>query len=203
LNWHRRLGLLSSNRPYAALWGARTASTLGNWVTLTALLLYLESTGATGFQVGILIAARELPHLLGPITGALADRLDPRRVMIGCDLTNSLLILVLLVFLPPFPLLVALVAASSITTALFMPSGKSAVPKLVRQQDLTTANALLGSSTNLSFAIGPLVGAFLFALVGVRAALLLDVLELAADVRGIPGVRSEASALAAQAGRRP
>jgi MFS family permease len=176
MEWRSRLGLLGSNRAYAALWGARTVSTFGNWVTLTALLLYLESTGASGTQVGILLAVRGLPHLLGPITGALADRLDPRRVMIGCDLANSLLMLIILVFLPSFPLLVALVAASSVAAALFMPSGKSAVPKLVDQKELTTANALLGSSTNLSFAIGPIVGALLFALIDVRAALLLDVL---------------------------
>ena len=175
MGWRNRLGLLGSNRAYTALWGARTVSTLGNWITLTALLLYLESTGASGFQVGILLAARELPHLLGPVTGALADRLDPRRVMIGCDLANSALIGAVLLFLPSFPLLVTLVALSSITSALFMPSGKSAVPKLVARQELTTANALLGSSTNFSFAIGPLIGALLFAIAGVRAALLLDV----------------------------
>jgi MFS family permease len=175
MSFRTRLGLLGENRPYAALWGARTVSTLGNWVTLTALLLYLESTGASGLQVGILLAARELPHLFGPITGALADRLDPRRVMIGCDLTNSALIGAILLFLPSFPILVALVALSSVTTALFMPSGKSAVPKLVGQRDLTRANALLGSATNMSYAIGPLIGALLFAAAGLRAALLLDV----------------------------
>jgi MFS family permease len=175
MGWRGRLGLLERNRAYAALWGARTVSTFGNWVTLTALLLYLESTGASGLQVGVLLAARELPHLLGPVTGALADRLDPKRVMIGCDLANSLLISIILLFLPSFPILVTLVAASSMAAALFMPSGKSAVPRLVDQADLTSANALLGSSTNLSFAIGPVTGATLFAVVGVRGALLLDV----------------------------
>jgi MFS family permease len=173
--WRSRLGLLGSNHTYAALWGARTVSTFGNWVTLTALLLYLESIGASGMQVGIALAAREFPHLLGPVTGALADRLDPKRVMIGCDLANSIFIGAILLFLPAYPLLITLIAASSITTALFMPSGKSAVPKLVDQRDLTTANALLGSSTNLSFALGPLAGAFIFAGFGFQAALLLDV----------------------------
>ncbi|TVR69879.1 MAG: MFS transporter [Sphaerobacteraceae bacterium] len=176
MSWRERLGLLGRNQAYAALWGARTVSTLGNWVTLTALLLYLESIGASGLQIGIMLAARELPHLLGPVAGALADRVDQKRVMIGCDLTNSLLIGLILIWLPSFSILVALVAASSLTAALFMPSGKSAVPKLVDQSDLTSANALLGSSTNLSFAVGPVIGAALFAVVGVRGALLLDVL---------------------------
>ncbi len=176
MSWRDRLGLLGRNQAYAALWGARTVSTLGNWVTLTALLLYLESIGASGLQIGVMLAARELPHLLGPVAGALADRVDQKRVMIGCDLTNSLLIGLILIWLPSFSILVALVAASSLTAALFMPSGKSAVPKLVDQSDLTSANALLGSSTNLSFAVGPVIGAALFAVVGVRGALLLDVL---------------------------
>jgi MFS family permease len=172
---HSRLGLLGKNRAYAALWGARTVSTFGNWVTLTALLLYLESTGASGMHVGIALAARELPHLLGPITGTLADRLDPKRVMIGCDLANSLFIGAILAFVPSYPILVSLIAASSVTTALFMPSGKAAVPKLVARPDLTIANALLGFSTNFSFALGPLAGAFIFTGFGFQAALMLDV----------------------------
>jgi MFS family permease len=174
MSWCGRLGLLGKNRAYTALWGARTVSTLGNWITLTALLLYLESTGAAGMQVGIALAARELPHLLGPFTGALADRLDPRRLMIACDLGNSVVIASIAIFLPSYPILVALIAASSAMTALFLPSGKAAVPKLVPARDLTAANALLGSSTNLSYAIGPLLGALIFAGPGVRAAFLVD-----------------------------
>ncbi len=201
MDWRARIGLLGTNSGYAALWGARTVSSFGNWVTLTALLLYLESSGATGFQVGILIAARELPHLLGPLTGALADRFDPKRVMVGCDLVNSLLIGTIALLLPPFPVLVALVTLSASTTALFMPSGKSAIPKLVPRSELTSANALIGSSTNLSFAVGPVAGAAVFAGFGVQAALLLDaatflvstsllLLLPALGQAGTPGTRS-------------
>ena len=46
-----RLGLLGRNRAYGLLWTARTASFLGSTVTITALLLYLEQTGASATQV--------------------------------------------------------------------------------------------------------------------------------------------------------
>jgi MFS family permease len=96
--------------------------------------------------------------------------------MILCDLGQAVLIACVALFLPPFPVLVALVAGASVLSTLFFPAGRSAVPALVPDEDLTPANALLGSAANLSFALGPAAGALLFAIIGARGALALDAL---------------------------
>ena len=134
-----RLGLLGRNRAYGLLWTARTASFLGSTVTITALLLYLEQTGASATEVGLVLAARAAPQAPGPLAGTLSDRVDQRRLMIFCDFGQGAAVGAIALLLPPYPLLAALVAASSALSTLSLPAGKSAIPRLVSPQDLTGA----------------------------------------------------------------
>lgn len=147
---------------------------LGSTATLFALLLYLKQAGATPTQVSLVLVARALPQALGPIAGTLSDRVDARRVMVLCDLGQAACVGAMALLLPPYWLLVALVAAYSVFSTLFLPAGKGAIPRLVSRDDLTAANALMGSSFNLAVAAGPAVGAFLVAGPGARAAFALD-----------------------------
>jgi MFS family permease len=147
---------------------------LGSTATLYALLLYLTQEGASPTQVALVLVARALPQALGPLAGTLSDRVDARKVMVACDLGQAACAGALALLLPPYWLLVALVAAYSVFSALFLPAGKGAIPKVVARDDLTTANTLMGSSFNLAVAAGPAVGAFLVAGPGARAAFALD-----------------------------
>jgi MFS family permease len=168
--------LFVRNPVFGCFWVARLISYFGSAVTVAALVLYVYDSEGSGVAVGLLLLAEALPRLLGPIAGTLADRAEGRRFMIFCDLGQAILIGSIALFLPPFPVLVALVAGASVLSTLFFPAGRSAVPALVSDEDLTPANALLGSAANLSFALGPATGAFLFAFIGARGALALDTL---------------------------
>jgi MFS family permease len=168
--------LLLRNPSFGNFWVARLVSYFGSAVTVAALVLYVYETEGTGVAVGLLLLAETLPRLFGPFAGALADRADGRRFMILCDLGQAVLIGCVALTLPPFAVLVALVAGASVLSTLFFPAGRSAVPALVPDEDLTPANALLGSAANLSFALGPAAGALLFAGIGARGALALDAL---------------------------
>jgi MFS family permease len=168
--------LFVRNPVFGCFWVGRLISYFGSAVTVAALVLYVYDSEGSGVAVGLLLLAEALPRLLGPIAGTLADRAEGRRFMIFCDLGQAILIGSIALFLPPFPVLVALVAGASVLSTLFFPAGRSAVPALVSDEDLTPANALLGSAANLSFALGPATGAFLFAFIGARGALALDTL---------------------------
>ncbi|HZM76522.1 MAG TPA: MFS transporter [Candidatus Limnocylindrales bacterium] len=167
-------GLLRGNRPFTVLWLARTASYAGDFVTLTALVLYLYQHGATGIQMGIALAARALPQALGPLAGTLADRWQPRPLMIGCDLGRAVTIGIIALALPPIPVLIVLIALSSTLSTFFLPAGKSCVPMLVQREKLAKANGLLGTSHNVSLALGPLLGAALMNWAGPQAAFGVD-----------------------------
>jgi len=166
--------LLRQNAPFRALWLARTSAYLGDFVMLTAVVLYFFAAGASPTQLGIALAARVVPSALGPVTGAFADRTDPRRLMIICDLARFGTLGAMAAFLPPFPVLVVLIFATGVFTACFAPASKGAVPKLVERKRLAQANSLLGVSHNLSLALGPVAGALLFDYGGARAAFALN-----------------------------
>lgn len=82
------------------MWAAITVSSLGDWLGLlanTALAQQLtadRSVAAQGAAISGVILTRLLPDLLlGPIAGALADKLDRRRTIIIGDVAAGLLFL--------------------------------------------------------------------------------------------------------------
>jgi MFS family permease len=165
-------GFLIFREPvFGRLWLARVLSYLGSYITAAALTLYVA--GISGpVAVSLLMLSMSLPRLLGPFAGTVSDRMDGKRLMAVCDFGEATLVGAVALFLPPLPVLLALIAAAAVLSTLFFPAGRSAVPALVSAEDLAPANALLGSALNLAITLGPLLGALAF--VGIRGALLLD-----------------------------
>lgn len=186
--WIGVSGLLSRNPGLRLLWGARTVSLLGDAVVTVALVLLVSGRGG-GSAVGALLLAQTLPRLLGPFAGTVADRADQRRLMLGCELGQGALVGLLALALPPLPVLLVLVAGASTLATLFAPAGRGALPALVPGEDIPRANALLGSSLNVSLALGPALGGLIVAGAGTRGALALDALSFvvsAALLRRLP-----------------
>jgi MFS family permease len=155
-------GLLRRRPRFAALWGAIGLSYAGSGAATTALTLYVQQTRGTGIAVAVLLIAATAPKLLGPLAGVIADRVDLRRLMIGCDLGQALLFAAMAT-LPPFGVLIALIATTTLLQCAYSPARTAAVPVLVEEGELIEANALLGTATNLYIAVGPLIGGLLFA----------------------------------------
>lgn len=104
-------GLLR-RRGFRALWAARTVSYLGDGVTRTALVLLTAREGSTA--VAVVLLAGTVPRLLGPVGGALADRMGRRSLMRGCLFAQAAVVGLIAATLPPLPVLAALVAASAL-----------------------------------------------------------------------------------------
>jgi predicted MFS family arabinose efflux permease len=119
------------------------------------------------------LIAEGLPRLLGPVVGGLAERLELRRMMIGVDLGQAA-IFAAIAALPPFGVLVALAALTSLLQTAYGPARTTAVPALVEPEELLTANALTGMASNLFVVVGPLLGGLLFATAGATPALLVN-----------------------------
>lgn len=168
------------------------ASHLGDGAAATAVVLFAEATRGTGVSVAAVLLAAGLPRLLGPVAGALADRVDQRRLMIACDVSQAVLFAAVAAWVPPFAVLVAVVAVASLIDTAFAPAGRSALPEFVADGDLPTANAWTGMALNLQVVIGPVVGAALFAAGGLRWALAADAasfLVSAMFLRTLPPLR--------------
>jgi MFS family permease len=160
---------------FRSLWAARAISYVGDGVALVALLLFVEETREAGIAVGLLLIAYTAPILVvGPFSGAVADRTDQRRLMIATDVGQAATYGVIAALLPSFPILLVLVAAASALSTVFSPAGQSAVPALVAADELQTANAWLGTAFNVQLLLGPLLGGGLFEALGLRGALAIN-----------------------------
>ena len=169
------LRLVRTNRPFRLLWTARSVSFLGDALSLVALMLYVAETTDQALAVAMLLLVGDFaPALLGPLTGTISDRFDRKRVMVGCELAQAGLLVVIALWLPALPILLALVALRAIAGQIFQPASRAAVPAVVRDQDLESANAVIGLGTNGGEALGPLLAALLVPILDIRGVLLLD-----------------------------
>ena len=164
------LALLRRRPQFRALWAAIALSFAGSGAATTALTLYVQQTRGTGTAVAAFLIASNAPRLLGPLAGGVADRVDLRTLLVGCDIGQAILY-ALIATLPSFGILIALTALATVLQTSYGPARTAIVPNLVEPEELIPANALLGAASNLYVAIGPLVGGILFAAVGASAPL--------------------------------
>lgn len=198
----RPAGLLRSFPAFRALWVSRAVSFTGDGVARVALVLLTARSGPGA--VGLVLLANTLPRLLGPVAGAIADRVDQRRLMIGCELGQAAAYTVLAVLTPPLPVLLPVVAAAALLATVFTPAGKSSVPQLVPEGRLPQANALLGVAFNLQIVAGPALGGVLVGFAGTRPAFAADAASFIASALLLarvpalppPSARSERGVLA-------
>lgn len=182
------LALLGRRPRFRALWAAVGISYMGSGAALTALTLYAQATRGTGTAVAALLIAGNAPRLLGPLAGGIADRVNLRTLMIACDIGQAACFAAIAT-LPSYGAIVALIAISTVLQTSYGPARTAMLPNLVEPDELITANALLGTATNLYVAAGPMVGGLLFAAFGASAALLVNAasfLVSAALTRRVP-----------------
>jgi MFS family permease len=160
--------------PFRVLWWSRAISFAGDGIGRTALVLYAAGHGATA--VSLVLLAIALPRFLGPVAGALSDRLDQRKLMAVCETGQAAVFALLALLVPPLPVLLGFVLASGCFATAFVPAGRSAVPALVRESALGRANAKLGTAFNIQLAVGPTIGGLSVELGGARIAFALNAL---------------------------
>ncbi|SCG46959.1 MFS transporter [Micromonospora humi] len=182
------MSLIRGNVAFRRYWSARLVSYLGDQLARTALLIAAYDRYG-GTAVALLLLATTAPRLLGPLLGALADRFDQRRLMVGCDLTQALLYLTLALLAPPLPVLLAAVTAATLAATAFTPAGRSLLPRLVGQERLPAANAQLAVGMNIGFAAGPALGGLMLATIDLTSTLIVDAATFVASALLIGGVR--------------
>jgi MFS family permease len=159
----RRLELLGRAPSFRRLFLATLGSGLGTWLAYVALTVDVFDRTDSGSWVAALLIADFLPIVVvGFLLGPLVDRLSRRRLMIASDLVRFG-VFCLLPFAGSAAMIVGLAAVAGMATGLFRPALYAGVPNLVDEQDLPSANSLLQSVENLTWALAPLIGGVLVA----------------------------------------
>ena len=165
-------------RDARALIGASAASQIGDWLYNAALLGYVFSATHSAAWVGAATVCRLLPYvLLGPLGGAVADRLPRRTVLLAGDLLRLALMLVMAAVVAadgPVVVVIGLAALTSAAGSAERPAALGVLPRLVGEARIGPANALLHTVQDLGVVIGPAIGAVLLAVASAPAVFLAN-----------------------------
>ena len=167
--------LMGRNRPFRLLWAARTISFVGGSAGMVGILLHLAGGEGAVLAVTLLMLCGDFaPALLSPLTGVFSDRVHLKRLMLVCAAGQALATAAIAIWLPPLAILLSLYTVRSVLEQVFTPASRTAVPELVADADLESANAHMGFGEHGIPVIGPLLAAVLLPLIGVRGVILLD-----------------------------
>lgn len=146
--------------------------------TLAIPLLVFKLTGSA-FSLGVTFALEIVPFaLFSLVGGSLADRLERRTLMLGCDAVRFAIMLLFSVGYAlgvlTLPLLYAGVVLLAISGAIFLGSQSSSIPYLLGKDRAKAAVAALVATEQGVNLIAPPVGGAIFALAGPLPALALN-----------------------------
>ena len=154
---------------FLKFWAGQTISNLGSSFTQWAVPLLVYDLTHSAVNLGIATAATFLPFLLfGLPLGALMDRIDRKRAMIGLDALNAVVIFSIPLVASTGHLTVWWIyGVSFIQSTIFIAfsAGEfAAIPSLVSTDDLVTANGRIQATYSAAQVAGPLLAGALLAI---------------------------------------
>ncbi len=151
-----------ANKNFILLWLGQGTSLIGDQFYLIALpWLVLQLTG-DAVALGLVLALAGIPRAVFMLVGgALTDRFSQRNVMLASDIARLLLTVglagLILYGHAEMWMLYGFALAFGTLSGIFIPASSSIVPKLVKREELQTANAFVQGTGQLSVFIGPVL----------------------------------------------
>ena len=189
-----RIARALRNRDFRLFWAGNFLSNIGTWMQNVAQgWLVLQLTNSP-FWLGVVGFASTIPILLfALIGGVIADHVNKRKLLI---VTQSAMMvfafaMAVLAYLNIITVRdVALLAAGTgIAMSLNTPTYQALVPRLIPREDLINAVALNSAQFNMSRVLGPTLGGFAMAAVGVAGNFFLNGLSFLAVIIALTQIR--------------
>jgi MFS family permease len=154
---------LALNGSFSALWSGQLISLFGDRVHQVAIAAIVFVLTGSPIAVALVFVSATLPNLLfGPIAGTLVDRWDHREVLVVSDILRAAVVFIMPIAATANIWLVYPLAFLLTTISIFFRPARIAIlPRLVREDELLTANSALWIGETLADVIGfPLAGLF-------------------------------------------
>jgi MFS family permease len=167
------------NRNFACIWIGKIISQIGDKFYAIALVWWiLKKTNSPGIM-GVFLLLSVLPGLiLGFYAGAIADRMNRKKLMIVTDVIRGALVAIVVVLSYADILKIwhifLIGAAMSSVSAFFEPAQQAIIPQIVDKSKLKKANSLNQMVSGLSAVIGPILGSTTISLLGIPSAFLIN-----------------------------
>lgn len=160
---------LGINRVVVAISVARLGDGIGNSILIVVIPLYVAKLPSPWFpfpesaRVGILISLYGLVlAVLQPFTGAITDRFGNRKQMVLIGLAAMGLATIGFILAGSFSALIGLRLLQGIGVAITVPAALAILASATRKESRGGAMGVYTTMRMVGFAIGPLIGGFLF-----------------------------------------
>lgn len=148
-------------RDFRNLWFGQAISRIGDAFYFLGPMFVIHKIYNDNAMVGWVGAVEALPYLLfGTIGGAVADRIDRKKIMVWSDMLSAILLFAYLAYLlslpghPPKWIFYVVGFLSTTIRVFFFPAKNAAIPRLVPGDKLFKANALSASTDQLAWLVG-------------------------------------------------
>ncbi len=150
---------LLKNRPFLFLWGGQIFSQVADKVlivmSIALLTTYHIPAKYAASSSSYLMVATTIPAIIfGVAAGIFVDRYPKKQIMVISNMIRGCLILLLPILPKEFLILLLITFTISVVTQAFTPAEQSAIPLVVKPENLLTANALFTTTTMSSIIVG-------------------------------------------------
>jgi MFS family permease len=170
---------LYANPAFVVFWSARTISFAGTGITSVVLPVLAYRLTGSAAAVAALLVLETCPYIFfGLIAGALADRVNRKKMMVAWNGVAALLLAsipaVAALHLLTMPQVFVVTFGIGVAFVWFDAANFGSVPALVDRAQLPAAMSMIASSGTLALLIGPALGGFLLTIMAPPYALGFD-----------------------------
>ncbi len=167
-------------KDFLVLWSTQSISQLGSSITGFALTLWLyEKTGSSLGTAALTICSYAPYVLMSIFAGALTDRLDKKRTMLGCDIFAAICTIIVFGLYRTNCLMVwhlyVLNAVSGLMNTVQQPASEVAMTLIMPEKYYQKTSGLRSLSRSLISVLNPLIATALYSFVGLNGVIAVDI----------------------------
>jgi len=167
-------------KDFLILWSTQSISQLGSSMTGFALTLWLYEKTASSLSTAALTICSYAPYVLMSIfAGAMTDRFDKKRTMLGCDTFAAICTIIVFVLFRTNSLMVwhlyALNAISGLMNTVQQPASEVAMTLIMPEKDYQKTSGLRSLSRSLISILNPLIATALYSFIGLNGVIAVDI----------------------------
>lgn len=157
------------NREFVKILSGQFFSNFGDAVLRISLLLYVYEVTGSKTKMTLVLSMQIIPWIIvGPVAGVLADRISRKGIMVASDLLRAVA-LCIIPLVTDIASLMVIAFIIGVASASFTAPRAAALPEITGMKLFVKAISLSQLVFQMMSTIGPLLGAFLYALVGSSA----------------------------------
>ncbi len=167
-------------KDFLILWSTQSISQIGSSITGFALTLWLYEATGSSLSTAVLAICSYAPYVLMSIfAGALTDRFDKKKTMLGCDVFAAICTMIVFVLFRTNSLMVwhlyVLNAISGLMNTVQQPASEVAMTLIMPEKYYQKTSGLRSLSSSLISILNPLIATSLYSFLGLNGVIAVDI----------------------------